>query len=106
MKKKILVTGCAGFIGSRLSEELLKIKKFKIYGIDNLNDYYDIRLKKKRLSNLKKNSNFKFYKFNLDSKKLLSKNFKRNNYDYVFNLFYMASRNFKVKCQKVATLFW
>ncbi len=96
MKKKILVTGCAGFIGSRLSEELLKIKKFKIYGIDNLNDYYDIRLKKKRLSNLKKNSNFKFYKFNLDSKKLLSKNFKRNNYDYVFNLAAQAGVRYSI----------
>ena len=45
---KILITGCAGFIGFHLSS-LLTQKKMKVYGIDNLNNYYDIKLKKKRL---------------------------------------------------------
>ena len=45
----ILVTGCAGFIGFHLCLKLLKDKKNLIYGIDNLNSYYDIRLKKNRL---------------------------------------------------------
>ena len=47
-----LVTGCAGFIGMHLSIELLKKNKIVI-GIDNLNNYYDVKLKNKRLSNLK-----------------------------------------------------
>ena len=61
MKKKILVTGCAGFIGFHLSNFLLK-KKFEIIGIDDLNDYYDVRLKKKRLKLLNNFKNFKFLK--------------------------------------------
>ena len=43
---KILVTGCAGFIGYHLSKRLLE-KNIAVFGIDNLNDYYDIDLKKK-----------------------------------------------------------
>ncbi|MBD1134912.1 NAD-dependent epimerase/dehydratase family protein [Pelagibacterales bacterium SAG-MED47] len=96
MKKKVLITGCAGFIGSKLAEKLLEIKKFKIYGIDNLNDYYDKKLKKKRLSNLDYKSNFKFYKLDLNNKKLLSKNFKRNKYDYVINLAAQAGVRYSI----------
>ena len=51
---KILVTGCAGFIGFHLCLRLLKIKTFRIHGIDNLNNYYDVKLKKDRVKLLKK----------------------------------------------------
>jgi UDP-glucuronate 4-epimerase len=51
--KNILITGCAGFIGYHLSKKLLENTRFKIYGIDNINNYYDTKLKKK-ISNLKK----------------------------------------------------
>ena len=51
-----LVTGCAGFIGMHLSIELLRRNKIVI-GIDNLNNYYDVNLKNKRLSNLKDTGN-------------------------------------------------
>ena len=54
-----LVTGCAGFIGMHLSLSLLKKNK-SVIGIDNLNDYYDVNLKKKRLLNLKKFKKFVF----------------------------------------------
>ena len=55
--KTILVTGCAGFIGFSISNFLLK--KFKIIGIDSLNNYYNLKLKKKRIKLLKsKNLNF------------------------------------------------
>ena len=47
MKKKILITGCAGFIGFHLSNFLLK-KKIEVIGIDNLDDYYEVHLKKKK----------------------------------------------------------
>ena len=52
---RILVTGCAGFIGYHLCLSLLKNKKNQVYGLDNLNEYYDIELKKNRLKILKKN---------------------------------------------------
>ena len=51
---KILITGAAGFIGFNFSNFLLKKTNIKVIGIDNLNDYYDVSLKKKRLSILKK----------------------------------------------------
>ena len=47
---KILVTGAAGFIGFNLSEYLLKNTNINIIGIDNLNNYYDVNLKKKELN--------------------------------------------------------
>ena len=50
---KILITGSAGFIGFHLCHFLLK-KKHEVYGLDNLNSYYDVKLKKKRLEILKK----------------------------------------------------
>ena len=55
--KNILVTGCAGFIGMHISEKLLK-KNYKVIGIDNLNNYYDVKIKKSRLNILKKYKNF------------------------------------------------
>ena len=60
---KILVTGAAGFIGFHLCKLLIK-KNFNIVGIDNLNNYYDINLKKNRLKILNsiKNKNFIFKK--------------------------------------------
>jgi len=64
MKKNILVTGCAGFIGFHVSETFLK-KKFTVFGIDNLNKYYDKNLKLDRLKILKRYKNFKFYKLDI-----------------------------------------
>ncbi len=55
---KILVTGCAGFIGYNLVEKLCLNKEFKVFGIDNINSYYDVDLKKNRLSILKKKKKF------------------------------------------------
>ena len=55
---KVLITGCAGFIGFHTSLKFLK-KGFKVIGVDNLNDYYDVKLKKNRLDILIKNSSKK-----------------------------------------------
>jgi len=64
--KKVLVTGSAGFIGARVSEMLLE-EGYQVVGVDNLNDYYDVRLKLWRLDNLKKKSdNFRFYEVNIE----------------------------------------
>jgi len=82
----IFITGVAGFIGFSLCKELLKDKKNKIIGIDNLNSYYSIKLKKSRLSILKKNSNFKFLKIDLIDNKKLTSLFAFNKFDKVYNL--------------------
>ena len=60
----ILITGCAGFIGFHLSKHFLESGN-KVIGIDNLNSYYSVNLKKSRLKLLQKNNDFKFFKFDL-----------------------------------------
>ena len=62
--KKILITGAAGFIGFHLSRSLLDLG-YEVSGIDNLNDYYDVSLKKSRLDLLRENKNFKFHLLDL-----------------------------------------
>jgi len=81
---KILITGTAGFIGYSLAKELLKNKKNKIHGIDNFDSYYSINLKKKRISELKKNINYKFYKIDITTHKLVDF-FKNKKFDQVFH---------------------
>tara|TARA_Y100000590_G_scaffold456147_1_gene606148 strand:- start:1430 stop:2386 length:957 start_codon:yes stop_codon:yes gene_type:complete len=83
---KILITGSAGFIGYHLSLKLLKNKNYKIIGLDSLNNYYDKKVKKKRLKILTKNKNFFFYKINLLQKKALYNLFKKNKFDVVFHI--------------------
>ena len=67
----ILITGCCGFIGFSLAKKLLLNKKNFILGVDCIDEYYDIKLKKERLKILKTSKNFKFFKFNLSNKKKL-----------------------------------
>ena len=81
---RILVTGAAGFIGFHISNYLVK-KKIKVIGVDNLDDYYSINLKKKRLSELKKNKNFKFIKIDISSNKL-KRVLKEYHFDIVIHL--------------------
>ena len=68
---KILITGCAGFIGFHICKHLLQNKKYKVYGIDNINSYYDIGLKKDRLKILKQTKKFLFYKIDIKNFKLI-----------------------------------
>jgi len=92
----ILITGCAGFIGFHVSKKLLENNKYNIYGIDNINNYYDIRLKKNRLSILKKFKNFKFYSFDLSNYNKTLKNFKLNKYKIVIHLAAQAGVRFSI----------
>ena len=69
---RILITGSAGFIGFHVAEKLLK-KGVKVYGIDSINNYYDVSLKKSRLNILKKYKNFTFVKIKLENEKKLLK---------------------------------
>jgi len=71
---KILVTGSAGFIGAALSERLLT-RGDEVLGYDNLNDYYDVRLKQARLERLQRNSNYRHITANLEDRETLEKAF-------------------------------
>ena len=94
---KILVTGAAGFIGFNFCNYLLsKINPSVVVGIDNLNNYYDIKLKKKRLKILKKNKRFKYYKVNIDNQKKIEKIFKRYKFDFVLNLAAQAGVRYSI----------
>ena len=69
---KILITGVAGFIGFNLAKKLILKKSVnKIYGLDNINDYYSIKLKKLRLKFLKKNKKFFFKKIDIRNYKII-----------------------------------
>ena len=81
----ILVTGAAGFIGFHLSLSLLNNRR-QVIGIDDLNDYYDVKLKKDRLSILKKKNNFYFHKVSLENKLSLKKLFNKYKFTHVINL--------------------
>ena len=84
---KILVTGAAGFIGYHVVKKLLSYKN-DVVGIDNFNDYYDVKLKKARYSQLKKikSKNLNFYKIDLQNKTKLNNLFKKHKFDFVINL--------------------
>lgn len=69
----VLITGCAGFIGFHLTNTLLQDKKYKILGIDNLNNYYPVKIKLIRLKNLKKHKNFSFSKGFIENDNFLKK---------------------------------
>ena len=83
--KRYLITGVAGFIGFHLAKRLLDEDCFVI-GLDNLNDYYDVNLKKDRLNIIKQYNKFKFYYADLQDKQALEKIFKENRIDIVVNL--------------------
>ncbi len=83
--EKVLVTGCAGFIGMHLCKSLLN-DHYIVYGIDNLNDYYDPNLKNKRLLELKKHKNFQFQKLDIKEENNLKKVFNDFHPSKVVNL--------------------
>ncbi len=80
----ILITGCAGFIGFHLAKELSK--NIKVLGIDSLNKYYSVKLKKKRLSLLKENKKFKFLKMDLNNFNKLRNKIKNQNIKCIVHL--------------------
>ena len=83
-KMNILITGAAGFIGFHTCFAQLK-KKNNIIGIDNINSYYDVKLKKARLKILMESKNFTFIKSNIQNPELISK-LKKNKIDIIINL--------------------
>jgi len=83
--KSILLTGAAGFIGYKTALELLS-KNYYVVGVDNLNDYYDVRLKYWRLKKLDSQKNFKFYRLDIENLEDLESIFKRYKIDAIINL--------------------
>ncbi|UII27956.1 NAD-dependent epimerase [Fulvivirga maritima] len=82
---KVLVTGAAGFIGFHLCDKLLKLD-YQVVGMDNMNDYYDVNLKKARLEALPKKECFQFIEIDLCDKKSILDLFESHKFDYVINL--------------------
>ena len=72
MKPKIFITGSSGFVGFHVAKNLLD-RGFKIHGLDSMNSYYDVKIKKDRLAILKKYKNFSFDKNLLENEKIISK---------------------------------
>lgn len=92
----ILLTGAAGFIGSKVSEMLLR-ENYEVIGIDNINNYYDIKLKLWRLDNLKKFNNFKFYKNDIEDFNFLKEIFQLHHPDAIINLAARAGVRYSLK---------
>lgn len=82
---KILVTGAAGFIGFHLAKRLLE-EKHLVIGLDNLDPYYEVQLKKDRLSQLESFNNFKFVQLDLVDRESITNLFSEYRFDQVVNL--------------------
>lgn len=87
MNRTIFVTGASGFIGSNLCKRILKEDSdCKVIGLDNMNDYYDVRIKEARLSELSSYSSYTFIKGNLANKELIDSIFDKYRPNIVVNL--------------------
>ena len=83
----VFITGSSGFIGSNLAKRILTTEPdTKVIGLDNMNDYYDVRIKEARLAELQKFENYTFIKGNLADKVLINSIFKQYHPDIVVNL--------------------
>lgn len=92
--KTILITGAAGFIGSNLAQAL--VSDNKIIGFDNVNDYYDVKLKDYRLSQLESSPNFTFIKGDLADKEAVDSIFEQYKPDIVVNLAAQAGVRYSI----------
>ena len=95
--KTIFITGVAGFIGSNLARALFdSVEGIKIIGIDNMNDYYDVKLKESRLEGLEKNPNFSFIKGNIADKETINNIFDTYQPQIVVNLAAQAGVRYSI----------
>ncbi len=83
--KSVLVTGACGFVGWKTTLELAS-RGYRVAGVDNMNDYYDPRLKDYRLQELQRLGNFTFHRLDIEDKGPLEELFKREKFDAVINL--------------------
>lgn len=93
----IFITGASGFIGSNLAKRILAEEpNAKVVGLDNMNDYYDVRIKETRLAKLRKFGNYTFIKGNLADKALIEKIFSDFQPDIVVNLAAQAGVRYSI----------
>jgi UDP-glucuronate 4-epimerase len=92
----VLITGAAGFIGSTLGLRLLK-EGHQVHGLDNLNDYYDVNLKKDRLARLEKFETFFFHRLELADREGVASLFDNNKFDCVVNLAAQAGVRYSIE---------
>jgi UDP-glucose 4-epimerase len=97
--KNILITGAAGFIGYHTSKKMCE-ENNEVIGIDNLNDYYDRKLKNARLTELQKIKNFKFYECDINNNDKLDNIFKKHNITEVIKLAAQAGVRYSIKNPK------
>ena len=97
-EKNILITGCMGFIGTSLIIKLLKDSDYSIIGIDNMNDYYDVRLKEYRAEQIENNNlnRFVFVKGDISDKKLVEEIFEQFKPQIVINLAAQAGVRYSI----------
>jgi len=93
---KILITGSSGFIGFYLSTLLVE-KGYQVIGLDNMNHYYDIKLKEDRLTILNQYDNFTFHKVDLKDKQPVDNLFETYKPDYVINLAAQAGVRYSIE---------
>ena len=87
MAKTVFITGSSGFIGSNLAKRILTTEpNTKVIGLDNMNDYYDVRIKVARLAELQKFENYTFIKGDLADKALINSIFEQYHPDIAVNL--------------------
>ena len=95
--KTVLVTGAAGFIGSNLIKRLYEdVRDIQVIGIDNMNDYYDVRLKEARMEELSVNPTFTFVKGNIADKALITELFETYKPQVVVNLAAQAGVRYSI----------
>ena len=95
-KKTYLITGAAGFIGMHLSKQLLEMG-CKVIGYDNLNDYYEVSLKERRLNILSQYEKFTFHKADLTDKRYLEQLFAENEINIVISLAAQAGVRYSIE---------
>lgn len=94
--RQALVTGAAGFIGFHLCKRLLQ-EGYKVIGIDNLNDYYDVNLKTARLKQIEGKENFSFIKIDIADRAAMTQLFSSNGFDIVVHLAAQAGVRYSIK---------